>query len=75
VPWYVLAQEYTDLCTNLWEELSEKGFEQRWYRPFGRYTEDETSQMGLLGGPWGYSISTSEPFRAISKGAFSEVYT
>ena len=23
--WYVLAQEYTDLCTNLWEELSEKG--------------------------------------------------
>ena len=48
------------------EKPSEKGYEQRSERGFGRYEEDEGAEKSLLGGPSGYAIDASEAFRTVS---------
>jgi hypothetical protein len=50
------------------ERLSEKGYEQRSKRGFGRYTERKMDRKPLLGGPLGYPRSASETFRTVSLG-------
>ena len=55
------------------QKLSEKGFEQRPERGFGRCKEGEGVEKSLLGDLSGYAIDASEAFRTVSEGAFSEV--
>jgi hypothetical protein len=62
------------LFTNVVEKLSKKGFEQRSKHEFGRYTEHEIGQKEPFGSLWGYAANTSETFRTVSEGAFSEVH-
>ncbi len=61
------AQAYSP---NVVEKPSEKGYEQRSEREFGRYTKGEMDRKPLLCGPQGYAAGASEAFRTVSEGKF-----
>ncbi len=58
------AQAYSP---NVVEKPSEKGYEQRSEREFGRYTKGEMDRKPLLCGPQGYAAGASEAFRTVSE--------
>jgi hypothetical protein len=66
-----VLQVYSPECL---EKLSEKGFEQRSEHGFVRYGEGEGAKKCLLGGPQSCALDTSEAFRTVSEGVFSEVH-
>jgi len=49
-------------------KLSEKVYERRSERGFGRYTKHKTGQRGAFVVPLGYAAGASDPFRTVSPG-------
>ena len=54
------------------ERLSEKGYEQRSKRGFGRYREAKMGQKVPVSVALGHAVGYSDPFRTVSEGEFSE---